>query len=223
MQKKKIGPLLTLAAVVALGGGIWLANVSQETEPPAPATPAAQSTTTTTTAALPTPSLPSTPPPVAFPAKANYVGKIPTAAGTITLEVTIDGQKAIAYACDGNAVEVWLRGTATKGALALANKDQTSRLTGRLDGASIAGTLTIGTKSWDFTAAPVQPPAGLYVYTADGVRSSWIVDPSGAVTGVQRRADGSTGPATALTKEGTAIVDGVTVTATKVEGDDDVE
>ena len=222
MAKNKIGPLLTLAAVAAVGGGIWLANVSQETEPAAPTAPVAQSTTTTT-AASPAPPPPSTPPPAAFPAKANYVGKIPTAAGVITLEVTIDGQKAIAYACDGNAVEVWLRGSATNGALALANKDQTSRLTGRLDGASIAGTLTIGAKSWDFTAAPVEPPAGLYVYTDDGVRSSWIVDSAGAVTGVERRADGSTGPATALTKEGTAVIEGVTVTATKVDGDDDVE
>ena len=78
----------------------------------------------------------------------------------ITLEVTIDGQKAIAYACDGNAVEVWLRGTAANGVLALSDKDETSRLTGRPDGASIAGTLTIGAKSWDFTAAQVESPGG---------------------------------------------------------------
>jgi hypothetical protein len=87
----------------------------------------------------------------------------------------------------------------------------------------MAGTLTIGATSWDFTAAPVEPPAGLYVYEDDGVRNSWIVDSGGAVTGVERRADGSTGPATALTKEGTAVIDGVTVTATKVDGDDDVK
>ena len=222
MQKINIGPLLTLAAVAALGGGIWLANLSQETEPTAPATPVSQSTTTPT-AASPAPPPPSTPPPVAFPAEANYVGNIPTATGIITLEVTIDGQKAIAYACDGNAVEVWLRGSATNGALALTNKDQTSGLTGRLDGASIAGTLTIGARSWEFTAAPVEPPAGLYVYEDDAVRNSWIVDSGGAVTGVQRRADESTGPASTLTKDGTAVVEGVTVTATKVEGNDDVE
>jgi hypothetical protein len=155
MKKNKIGPLLTLGAVAAVGGGIWLANVSQETETPSPV---AQSTSATVAAPAPPP--PNIPPPVAFPAKANYVGKIPTAAGVITLEVTIDGQKAIAYACDGNAVEVWLRGTAANGVLALSNKDQTSRLTGRPDGASIAGTLTIGAKSWDFTAAQVESPGG---------------------------------------------------------------
>lgn len=222
MQNNKIGPVLTLAAVALVGGGMWLANVSQETDPPAPATPVGQSTATTT-AASPAPPQPSALPPVVFPAKMNYVGKISTAAGIITLEVTIDGQKAIAYACDGYAVEVWLRGSASNGALALANKDQTSRLTGRLEGTSIAGALTIGAKSWDFTASPVLPPAGLYVSEDDGVRNSWIVDSVGAVTGVQRRADGSTGPASTLTKDGAAVVDGASVTATNVEGDDDVE
>ena len=221
MEKNRIrGPLLTLVAVAALGGGIWLVNVAQETEPAAPKTTVAQ--TTTSAAPAPAPPLPSTPPPVAFPAKADYVGKIPTATGVITLEVTVDGQKAIAYACDGNSVEVWLRGTATDGALALANKDKTSRLDGRLEGGSISGTLVIGQKSWDFTAAPVEPPAGLYVYEDAGVRNSWIVDSGGAVTGVQRRADGSTVPAPVLEADGTAQFDGERITAIKVDGDDDV-
>ncbi len=164
MQKNKIGPLLTLAAVAAVGGGIWLANVSQETEPTAPATSVAQSTTTAAVSPAPLP--PSTPPPAAFPARANYVGNIPTAAGVIALEITVDGQKAIAYACDGNTVEVWLRGPATNGALALANEDGTSRLIGRLEGNAIAGILTIGAKSWSFTA-PVEPAARLDGYETD--------------------------------------------------------
>jgi len=44
--------------------------------------------------------------------------------------------------------------------LALSDKDETSCLTGRPDGSSIAGTLTIGAKSWDFTAAQVESPGG---------------------------------------------------------------
>ncbi|MDZ4234560.1 MAG: hypothetical protein U1C73_12585, partial [Dietzia sp.] len=150
-------------AVAAVGGGIWMANVSQQTGPATLATPVAQSTSTT---AAPPP--PSPPPAVPFPAKANYVGSIPTAAGIITLEVTIDGQNAVAYACDDNAVEVWLRGSATNGALALENSDRTSRLTGGLEGASIAGTLTIGARSWAFTAAPAEVPAEPYVDVAAG-------------------------------------------------------
>jgi hypothetical protein len=39
---------------------------------------------------------------------------------------------------------------------------------------------------------------------------------------VQRQADGSTAPAPALAADGTAVVGGQTVTATRVDGADDV-
>ncbi|OBF30415.1 hypothetical protein A5724_23890 [Mycobacterium sp. ACS1612] len=212
------GPILTLAAVAVLGVAILLVNISKE-EPPPPEQPAAQ--TTTATAVAPPPS-PATPPPPAFPAKADYVGKIASANGTITVEVTVDGDKAIAYACDGNTVESWLRGSAVNGAVSLENKDKTSRLDGRLQGDAIVGTLSIGAKKWDFTAPIGQPPAGLYVYENAGVRNSWIVDGDGKVTGVQRREDGSTVPAPTLTTEGIADIDGIEVRAIRVEGDSDV-
>ena len=220
MNKNRIrGPLVTLAAVAALGGGLWLANVSKESADAPSATPVAESTVTA--APVPPPPPPSTPAPVGFPAKANYVGKIPTATGHITLEITVGGAKAIAYACDGKHVEAWLRGSATDGAVSLASKDGASRLTGRLDGSSIVGTLWIGAKKWEFTTPQVAPPAGLYVYEAGGERNSWIVDANGAVTGVQRRADGTTVAAAGLSPDRTAVLDGQTVTATKVESGDD--
>jgi hypothetical protein len=150
------------------------------------------------------------------------VGKIPTANGTTTVEITVQGDKAIAYACDGNKVESWLRGGAMSGTVSLASKDKTSRLDGRLEGNAIVGTLLIGDKNWDFNAPLAQPPAGLYVYDSAGVRNSWIVDPNGGVTGVQRREDGSTAPAPTLTTEGIANVDGIEVRAIRVDGDSDV-
>jgi hypothetical protein len=217
------GPLVTLGAVAVLGVGILLVNISQQDDPAPPGKPAAQSTTTvaTTTAPAPPPA-PIPPPRPAFPAKADYVGKIPTANGTITLEITIEGEKAVAYACDGNTIESWLRGSALNGAVTLANKDKTSRLEGHLEGASVVGTLWIGEKKWDFRADPAQPPAGLYVYENAGVRSSWIVDANGGVTGVQRRSDGSTAPAPGLSIDRTAVIDGQTIVATRVEGASDV-
>ena len=153
------GPLVTLGAVAVLGIGIWLVNVSKEEPKPAP-----QVAQTITTAAAPAPQPPPspTPAPAAFPAKADYVGKIPTATGTITLDISVEGDKAIAYACDGNSVEVWLRGSAVNGAVSLASKDKASRLEGRLEGSAVVGTLWIGEKKWDFKADPAQPPAGLY-------------------------------------------------------------
>ena len=216
------GPLVTLAAVAVLGAGILLVNMSKEESAPQ-ANPYSQATTTAAAAtpAAPPPA-PSTPPPPAFPAQADYVGKIPTANGTITLEITVQGDKAVAYACDGNTVESWLRGSAVNGAVSLANKDKTSRLEGHLEGNAIVGTLWIGEKKWDVNAAVAQPPAGLYVYDNAGVRNSWIVDPNGGVTGVQRREDGSTAPAPRLTTDGIANVDGIEVKAIRVQGDSDV-
>jgi len=216
------GPLVTLAAVAVLGAGILLVNMSKEESAPQ-ANPYSQSTTTAAAATpAPPPSAPSTPPPPAFPAQADYVGKIPTANGTITLEITVQGDKAVAYACDGNTVESWLRGSAVNGAVSLANKDKTSRLEGHLEGNAIVGTLWIGEKKWDFNAPVAQPPAGLYVYDNAGVRNSWIVDPNGGVTGVQRREDGSTAPAPRLTTDGIANVDGIEVKAIRVQGASDV-
>jgi hypothetical protein len=213
------GPLVTLGAVAALGIGIWLVNVSKEEPEPAP--PVAQ-TTATTAAPAPQPPAPPTPAPVAFPAKADYVGKVPTANGTITLDISVEGDNAIAYACDGNTVEVWLRGPAVNGAVSLVSKDKASRLEGRLEGSAVVGTLWIGGQKWDFRADPAQPPAGLYVYEDAGQRTSWIIDADGGVTGVQRTADGSTVPAPGLSTDGVAIIDGRSVKATRVEGGSDV-
>ena len=138
------------------------------------------------------------------------------------MDITVEGDKAVAYACDGNTVESWLRGPAVNGTVSLANKDKTSRLEGRLDGTAVVGTLWIGEKKWDFTAETAQPPAGLYVYEEGGVRSSWILDSAGAVTGVLRLDDGSTVPAPGLETDGSAVIDGRTVTATRVQGGSDV-
>src|SRR5437764_8735821 len=107
------GPILTLGAVAVLGVGILLVNMAKEQAEP-PANPYGKSTTTA--AASPPAAAPATPPPPAFPAKADYVGKLPTANGTITREVAVDGDKALAYACDGSTRESWLRGTAEHGA-----------------------------------------------------------------------------------------------------------
>lgn len=147
-QNRIRGPILTLVAAAALGGGIWLVNEEQRSEPPAPRPAAAQAPAPSTT--VPAPPVP---PPPAFPANATYVGEILTKTGVIALDISIDGDKAAAYACDGAAVDVWLRGSAKDGRLDLVSADGGSRLAGRLENDRVAGELTVGAKSWDFTAA----------------------------------------------------------------------
>lgn len=204
---KVAGPLVTLDAVAALGVGIYAVNVSKESGPAAPTTSTSQAAPPTSQAA---PSTPAAPAAVPFPAAADYQGKVATKTGVITLDISVKGATARAYACDGNAVETWLSGPADAGTVTLTSKDKTSRLEGRHDGKSVAGTLTIGEKSWPFTASAVQPPAGLYVSQNNGVRNSWIVGEDKAVTGVQRSADGATSPAPELSPD-----------AKRVEGDSD--
>ncbi|APE34117.1 hypothetical protein BOX37_09220 [Nocardia mangyaensis] len=215
----RLGPWLTLAAVGVLGGTLLAVTMAQDTttstEASAPAaagsTPATAPTTVqNTTAATP------------FPARADYIGSTPLASGaTLTLAITVEDGKAIAYACDGVGIESWLDGPAETGALRLTGKNAAT-FDGAFDGSAVTGSLAIGDKQWTFTAAPVQAPAGLYVYEAGGVRQSWITDGAGRVTGVQRAADGTTAPAPALRPDGTATVAGAEVTATKVSGADHV-
>ncbi|MEV0250525.1 hypothetical protein AB0H76_28295 [Nocardia sp. NPDC050712] len=214
---KRLGPWLTLAAVAVLGLVLLVVNMSKDTEP-STAQPNSGPATSSVTAA-PTTTAPKATP---FPAAADYVATIPLAAGgTMTLEITVEGEKAIAYACDGKTIESWLQGPATNGTLKLTGKNDAT-LTGNFDGKAVNGNLSIGGKQWEFSALPVTPPAGLYVYNEGGVRQSWIVDGTGAVTGVQRGADGATTPAAPLNSDATAVVNGKKITATKVSGGDSV-
>ncbi|MCV7207712.1 hypothetical protein H7J75_03490 [Mycolicibacterium canariasense] len=154
---KSKGPLVTLAAVAALGGGLWAVNVQHT--PPEPAA-ASTARPAAATSPVPTPAPPPPPAPDPFAAKADFAGKIPTAAGTITLEITVRGTEAVAYACDGRAIEAWLRGSARGGALALSSKGATSSLTGEHHGNTVTGILKIGEKSWDFTTSAVDRVQG---------------------------------------------------------------
>lgn len=218
---KRLGPWLTLAAVAVLGIVLLVVNMSKESEPGAavPSTPGAATSVVMTSAV---PASTTAAPPLQFPPKADYVGNIRPATGApITLSVTVAGDKATAYACDGNQVESWLQGRATGGRLQLTGKND-AELDGRYDGKVVTGTLRLGAKKWEFSAAPVQSPAGLYVYNEGGARQSWIVDANGTVTGVQRAPDGSTSPAPGLSPDATAIVNGKKITANKVSGGDSV-
>ena len=77
------GPLVTLSTVAVLGAGILLVNISQEQVSVVPGTPVAAPATTTVT-------VPPAAPAPSFPAKADYVGKIPTAKGVITLDIAVE-------------------------------------------------------------------------------------------------------------------------------------
>jgi hypothetical protein len=162
MQKNRIrGPVITLAAVVALGGGLWWANASQRIEPAAASTPGVVTTVDNAPDKAPNPpGPPKAPAPVQFPASATYSGVIAARSGAITVDITVTGNEAVAYVCDGYSLEVWLRGRAINGALALADQNRGARLSGSLqrgaaEAPAVRGTLWIGDRKWDFTAPAV--------------------------------------------------------------------
>ena len=99
---KVAGPLVTLGAVAALGVGIYAVNVSKESGPAAPTTSTSQAAPPTSQAA---PSTPAAPAAVPFPAAADYQGKVATKTGVITLDISVKGATARAYACDGNRLD----------------------------------------------------------------------------------------------------------------------
>ena len=105
------GPLITLAAAAALGAGILLVNISQQPDP--------------------RPARYSRPPRRRLPRRPNQCRRRPrprrrrplsrrrptTSARSRLRQATsrwtsrVEGDKAVAYACDGNTVESWLRGS----------------------------------------------------------------------------------------------------------------
>jgi hypothetical protein len=144
------GPLVTLTVVAVLGLGLMLVTALSELGRTTPGMAVAEMS----------PGTPAPPPAQQFPAQADYAGEITTATGVITLEISVDGETAIAYACDYDDVEVWLRGSARTGVLNLASKDSTSRLEGRLTGDTVAGTLAVDARKWDFKAAAAAAQVG---------------------------------------------------------------
>lgn len=148
------GPIATLGAVAFLGGGLWLVNANEQSDPapqPAAVTAPAAAPTNTAPAVRPAPVPPA---PLPFGAREDFVADIPIKSGNLALEIRVAGTKAWAYACDNEDIEVWLSGSAVNGVLDLASADKLSRLEGSHRGNTVVGNLRLGEKGWDFTAVP---------------------------------------------------------------------
>ncbi|MEH0843536.1 hypothetical protein V6U81_14220 [Micromonospora sp. CPCC 205711] len=237
---KRITPLLTLltgagTAAVLFAMSAQAAPRSDRTAPvaaPAASASAAPSAATATPPAVPaTPAEPSeqrgrpgapasatpTPTPPVRKVTANWTGRLD---GGATIAITARDGEAVAYVCDGRRLEVWLRGTAAAGRLALTGKKDAT-LTGTFGDGRASGELVVGDRRWSFTATATRSPAPvLYRATARqrqaGVDGGWILLPDGSQVGIVTR-DGTPVPAPPLDPAfGTTIVAGTTVTAEPV-------
>lgn len=157
---KNTGPITTIGAVAVLGTGLWLVNVTTQSQPAAQ--PAAATVASAPAAVPPAPPIspaPTTFAAVPFAGREDFVANIPIKTGNLALEIRVTGDSARAYACDNEGIEEWLSGSAGGGLLKLVSADKVSSLDGRHQGDTVVGTLRIGEKTWDFTAVPGETSA----------------------------------------------------------------
>lgn len=190
---RRFAPLLTLLAVLVLGGALLALNVlgdpGNKNAQPSAAPAAAGPTVATAAAAPPT----TAPPPVkAAPpvvAQKAYAGR--SSGNEVTVAIAVKDGRAVGYICDGKKIEAWLEGTVKGSDLALKSADGASTIVGTLDEAKSLGTVAVGNKQWPFAAKGVTAPAGLYEgrVSVKGVlnRIGWIVLPDGTQTGLNQQ------------------------------------
>jgi hypothetical protein len=141
-----------------------------------------------------------------------------------SVAIAVKDGRAVAYVCDGKAMEAWLEGTLRGDRLTLESKDGLTTITGTADGSSSTGTVkTNGAQAWSYAAEGVDAPAGLYEGRADvrgvATRVGWVVTGDGEVTGVASAA-GERRPAPALdpASPGGVTIDGVPVAVSALDG-----
>jgi hypothetical protein len=213
---KRKGPILTLAAGVVLAAVLMVLNINAtRSRPTAAADNATPVATTATTAPAPTTAAAEVPagPPV------TYAGNV--TGGGATIAIAVKDGKAIAYLCDGRSAEAWLQGTASNGALNLTGAEGAG-LTGTYANGVANGVVTAVGRDFSFSVGTVEPPSGLYRASANvanaQVVDGWIVLADGTQVGTQRKGTTIT-PAPRLNLPAkTAVVDGVTINATMLDG-----
>lgn len=206
----KSTPLLTLLGGVTLGAVVLALSVHATGGNDEPPVPAAAPTATAVAGASAAPS----PSPTQTPINATWAGRL--TAGTLAISVQ-DGV-AVAYLCDGAAIEAWLQGTATGGRLDLAGRAGET-LSGTFGEGQASGQIKIDDQVLPFTVTAVTAPSGLYraAATVRGaqVDGGWIVLADGTQVGLVT-VDGIAQPAPPLdTATGRVTVDGDVLTPTR--------
>ncbi|MFC5749390.1 hypothetical protein [Actinomadura rugatobispora] len=200
--------LAGLLALIVIGTVVLVRTVSSdpdETGRPAGAPPPTAPARTV----LPSPSggLPSLGP------ATTYAARVKDSRAVVAL--TVQNGAAIAYVCDGERLEAWLRGRIhPEGLIRLQGPE--GLVTGSVQGDSVVGAASLDEDGlFAFRAGAVKAPAGLYRATST-VRGSrlaggWIVLPGGDQVGVVTLGR-ATRPAPALKPAAGAVtVDGVRV------------
>ena len=138
-----------------------------------------------------TPTRAETPPSTAaMPQAATFIADIPATEGKppMAMAVTVDGDRVVAYACNGTNNEAWFFGTQKDGVMNLTNNYQDT-MTASFDGTNLTGSMTMNMPDATpvkFTASAAAEPAGIYTATMGDARATWVVMSDQRMLGVRQ-------------------------------------
>jgi serine/threonine-protein kinase len=144
-------------------------------------------------------SAPSPEPTRTTPTRANYAGRVGGGGGSVA--VSVHGDKAVAYVCNGSTVEGWMRGKVQNGKLVLTGKNK-AHLTASYHAGKVSGDVEAHGTDYSFSVSTVNKPSGLYQATAKvqgkTIKAGWIVLGDGTQIGsLEINADSATTAVTA--------------------------
>ena len=124
------------------------------------------------------------------PTRADFAGRVGGGGGSVA--VSVHGDKAIAYVCNGSTVEGWMKGKVENGKLVLTGKNN-ARLSASYHAGKVSGDVKAHGTDFSFSVSTVSKSSGLskspglYEATArvEGktIKAGWIVLPDGTQIG----------------------------------------
>ena len=128
------------------------------------------------------------------PTRANYAGRVGGGGGSVA--VSVHGDKAVAYVCNGSTVEGWMKGKVQNGKLVLTGKNK-AHLTASYHAGKVSGDVEAHGTDYSFSVSTVNKPSGLYQATAKvqgkTIKAGWIVLGDGTQIGsLETDADSAT-------------------------------
>lgn len=114
------------------------------------------------------------------PTRADFAGRVGGGGGSVA--VSVHGDKAIAYVCNGSTVEGWMRGKVENGKLTLTGKNK-AHLTASIHTGTVTGEVEAHGTDYSFSVSTVSKStsksSGLYQATAvvqgKTIKAGWIV------------------------------------------------
>jgi hypothetical protein len=181
---KRNTPLITLLVGAALGVVLLVATMLATPSSALPAsysTAAASPAPSSAAASSPAPAAAPSPAPTrTTPTRADFAGRVGGGGGSVA--VSVHGDKAIAYVCNGSTVEGWMRGKVENGKLTLTGKNK-AHLTASIHTGTVTGDVEAHGTDYSFSVSTVSKSSsqssGLYQATAvvqgKTIKAGWIV------------------------------------------------